>query len=110
MADIFPQDKPDHPVIGNYFKAHGKGFVGTDVYYCDSYDPSQGFWMTSLTDPEHRTNVSERAIGRTFHTVYGIGEPDGAMHCQWGRLSAEETERVRGHIEESGLTPTSLRF
>jgi hypothetical protein len=37
------------------------------TYLCDSYDPEIGYWMTNVADPTDRRNVSERAIGRTFH-------------------------------------------
>lgn len=38
------------------------------VYECFAYDPRQGFWMRTVDKGEFRqTNVSERAIGRTFH-------------------------------------------
>ena len=61
-----PETHPDHEVVGHYFN----GPWGVE-YYCDSYDPSCGYWMTPVKDDgEHkRTNVSERAIGRTFHEV-----------------------------------------
>lgn len=60
---------PQHLVIGRAFIS-GRGHY----YFCDSYDPACGFWMTrwdfsgANTWPQ-RTNVSERAIGRTFHEV-----------------------------------------
>ena len=66
------QSHPGHWTVGEYFNGHD-GFI----YYCDSYDPRIGFWMTPVTStkadepgplPERR-NVSERAIGRTFHRV-----------------------------------------
>ncbi len=43
----------------------GRKWRGFDeiVYTCTAYDPRQGFWMDSAT---RCTNVSERAIGRTF--------------------------------------------
>ena len=65
----------DHPVVGHRFKAWDG-----HVYFCDSYDPSIGFWMTREDAPaEHRQdqnskwrrNVSERVIGSTFHRIHG---------------------------------------
>ncbi len=54
----------DNQVVGKKFRAwDGR------VYLCDSYDPSCGFWMQDVDDPSNRRNVSERAIGRTFHEV-----------------------------------------
>lgn len=60
--------------VGKTFRAHDG-----HLYVADSYDPRHGFWMTrvdcpdclrsSENHPEWRRSVSERAIGRTFHTV-----------------------------------------
>jgi hypothetical protein len=71
--DRLPCDNPDHDVIGRYFISGVGG-----IYWCDSYDPHCGFWMTPAREgdttfsdqPTTRTNVSERAIGRTFHRIY----------------------------------------
>jgi len=46
---------------GSYFKYEGA------IYKCVSYDPKIGYWMQNVDDPKDRRNVSERAIGRTFH-------------------------------------------
>lgn len=60
-----PQTHPDHHTVGHEFKAwDGKR------YFCDSYDPRIGYWMTEVGNPDNRTNVSERAIGRTFHIIH----------------------------------------
>ena len=62
-----PETHPDHPTVGHNFKSWDG-----HTYYCDSYDPAIGFWMTDVDDPGNRRNVSERAIGRTYHRVdYG---------------------------------------
>ena len=37
-------------------------------YMCDGYDPRHGFWMRDTSDG-YQTNVSEMAIGRTYHRV-----------------------------------------
>lgn len=58
-----PLTHPDHPVVGRFFKFWPR------VYFCDSYDPAIGYWMTNVADPSDRRNVSERAIGRTFHEI-----------------------------------------
>lgn len=57
-----PLTHPDHETVGHCF--HGC-FGG--IYYCDSYDPRIGFWVVELGKPENRKNISERAIGRTYH-------------------------------------------
>lgn len=63
--------EPTNTIVGMRFRAHD-GYI----YICDSYDPRIGYWMTREDcPPEHkadtqgqwRRNVSERAIGRTFH-------------------------------------------
>lgn len=60
-----PETDPDHDTIGHRFKAwDGK------VYYCDSWESNLGFWMTQEEDSNVRRNVSERAIGRTFHIIW----------------------------------------
>lgn len=71
-----PQTHPDHDVVGQYF-------VGwtSEVYLCDSYDTSMGFWMTNILDPKDRRNVSERAIGRTFHEKAGQVRPHHPHHA-----------------------------
>jgi hypothetical protein len=56
-----PESHPDHHVVGKYWKAWDN--------FCDSYDPEIGFWMTEVGNPENRRNISERAIGRTYHEV-----------------------------------------
>lgn len=66
-----PQTHPDHQTVGHFFDAHdGK------VYYCDSYDPRIGFWMTPVDEGE-RKNVSERAIDRTYHTIRWMMDGSG---------------------------------
>jgi hypothetical protein len=49
----------------------GKRFSAWDgrVYRCESYVPNMGFWMVAEGEPPRRTNVSYRAIGRTFHVL-----------------------------------------
>lgn len=58
-----PATHPQHEVVGLLFCGWDR-----QVYYCDSYDPRQGFWMTNVLDAKERRNVSEQAIGRTFHS------------------------------------------
>ena len=76
MTLLTPKTHPDHETVGQRFR-----FMGV-VFVCDSYDPSCGFWMTpedtSVEDPIYegervrRRNVSERAIGRTYHRIYSM--------------------------------------
>lgn len=70
-----PETHPDHHTVGkdfmNWFDSHR--------YFCDSYDPSIGYWMTRIDAPterwadqhsEFRRNVSVRAIGATLHRIH----------------------------------------
>lgn len=74
FAILTPQTHPNHEVIGQLFAAHyPQG--GAGIWYCDSFDPRQGFWMT-LVNGLHRTNVSDRAINGTFHRINFDQYPD----------------------------------
>lgn len=92
MSILTPETNPDHHTIGKYFKGHGC------LYYCDSYDTAIGYWMTPVfgekyagenSTPE-RTNVSERAINRTFHEIWDIGTLDEPRYECRHRLTPEE--------------------
>ena len=37
------------------------------TYECTAYDPDSGFWMAS---EDRVANISERAIGRTYHQIH----------------------------------------
>lgn len=77
-----PQTHPDHHTVGHYFGGHSYKTQSTQVYFCDSYDPEIGYWLTNVNDPEDRKNVSERAIGRTYHMAEDKG--DYYWITQWG--------------------------
>ena len=53
---------PYHHTIGKRFRAWDG-----EIYICDSWEENAGYWMTQEKNPDVRRNVSERAIGRTFH-------------------------------------------
>lgn len=59
-----PETDPRHHTVGRLWVGFGGG-----VYYCDSYDPRIGYWMTNIADSKDRRNVSERAPHRTFHPI-----------------------------------------
>lgn len=59
-------------VVGMYF-AGGVFGSGTQIYLCESLD-SQGYWMANVNNPSDRRNISERAIGRTFHLAKDRGD------------------------------------
>lgn len=62
-----PLTHPDHHTVGHHFAGYSGQAQRTVVYFCDSYDPRIGYWLTSTENPEDRKNVSEAAIGRTYH-------------------------------------------
>jgi len=89
----------------------GKRYVGWNghVYYCESHDPQLGFWMLNVDDPSDRRNVSERAIGNTYHPVR---MPDGAwrhldLFEKLGRAPTHEELRADHLLPD--LTLKSLR-
>jgi hypothetical protein len=70
---------------------HADGDVETVTFMVESHDPSHGFWLTHTRADGRlcRHDISERAIGRTFHLVE---TPDGVCEvCQGsGRVSGGE--------------------
>ena len=73
----------EHPVVGRYWGGHSTKLDKTAVYYCESYDPQQGYWMVNVSDPgsDDRVCISERAINRTFWAV--DDREDGAGNRYW---------------------------
>ena len=80
------QTERRHPTVGYRFRS------GPLIYLCTSWDRSCGFWMEVVEGsgdvlyPSRkvgdRVNVSERAIGRTYHRAgYGADEPYRAEHA-----------------------------
>ena len=76
------QTDPEDPVIGHRFRGpEGETFI------CDSWEENRGYWMTSERDSAIRRNVSERAIGATFHFLPESVSAHGCGHMQ-GRGAA----------------------
>lgn len=75
---ITPKTHPDHAVVGHYFAGYSLIAGETQVYLCDSYDPAIGYWLTNIYKPGDRKNVSERAIGRTYHEAF---KEEKDFHC-----------------------------
>jgi hypothetical protein len=69
-----PETDPDHHTVGRHLAGYSWESKRTEIYFCDSYDPSCGYWLTNVNAPEDRKNVSERAIGATYHKVEDQGE------------------------------------
>lgn len=68
-----PETHPDHHTVGHYFGGYSIAQNGTAIFYCDSYDPRLGYWLTNVENAADRKNVSEAAIGRTFHEAEDRG-------------------------------------
>lgn len=105
-------------IVGGRYRSHR----GVDV--CTGYDPRNGFWMQSVLNPQNMTNVSERAIGRTFHRVemssgarimlrlyVTLGRPPtGEEIAAVGVLPiAADSLRLFGYLTEEGdVTPSGI--
>lgn len=74
----------------------GKDDTCTRVSVCIGYDPRHGFWMKTTDDsdelPPYLSNVSEAAIGKTYHEVRPtLGSLELLMRTdELGRLPAED--------------------
>lgn len=65
------EEVAENHAVGHRFRgSNWKPPYGAVVFKCTSYDSRQGFWMENEADASDRHNVSERAIGRTFHRIY----------------------------------------
>lgn len=66
-----PESHPDHPVVGHRLRGPDLKQNGKNItWYCDSYDPRLGFWLQSTEQDDRRINISERAVGGTFHLIH----------------------------------------
>lgn len=86
----------------------GQLYMGWDgAYRCTGYDPRAGFWMNHL-ETGRRTNVSERAIDRTYHRIILYpGYPSERLLRMVGDLgripTAEETAAVGISLEAASV-------
>ena len=58
-------------VVNSHYRGvdnHGPDYP-VRSWICFGYDPRSGFWMRTIDDrgPQREINISERAIGRTWH-------------------------------------------
>jgi len=84
QPDVTPETHPDHHTVGKEFMGHDwqhEDWRGVR-WFCESHDQS-GYWMYATDGSGHWTNVSERAIGRSFHQIY---VDDGRAWCPWGKV------------------------
>lgn len=52
--------------VGKYYQ----GPFADGTFLCTGYDIRAGFWMQDINNPNNLRNVSERAIGRTYHHIW----------------------------------------
>jgi hypothetical protein len=79
--DLYEPSEWVNGIVGKKYKAAG------EVFTCFGYDPRCGFWMRSDDGPVH--NVSERAIGTTFHMMRQPGEGETkAEFMRWAKQRA----------------------
>jgi hypothetical protein len=71
--DVTPASHPDHHTVGKEFM----GSWPAKRWFCESHDQA-GYWMYATDGSGQWTNVSERAIGRSFHEIYRDG---GRLFC-----------------------------
>lgn len=66
-------------VVGNLYRGSSisRGGPATRVYRCFGYDPRHGFWMRTIDSPVQQWNISERAIGRTYHLIRDVASHAG---------------------------------
>lgn len=93
-----PETNPDHPFIGQYFKAFGC------LYYCASEDGC-GYNMVPMLNEDKAwlkgtRNVSGMAINRTYWLVYREVHPRVWFHCQH-RITEEEQQFLLAKYEEA---------
>ena len=71
-GDVYEPSEWVLAVVGRRYAAWDHSYsVGTRTWECFGYDPRHGFWMRTVDDlgPPRETNVSERAVDRTWHTL-----------------------------------------
>lgn len=78
LPDITPETHPDHHTVGKDFMGWSYKNDKAARWFCKSHD-SAGYNMVNRSDPDDETNVSERAIGRTFHEITG-------ERSKWGHV------------------------
>lgn len=67
--DVYKPSEWVLSVIGSIYSAYDVENSKTRDWECFGYDPRHGFWMRTIDDlgPVRETNISERAIDRTWH-------------------------------------------
>lgn len=81
--DVTLDSHPDHHTVGKEFMGGWPSERGGQRWFCESHDQA-GYWMYATDGSGEWHNVSERAIGRSFHEIYV--DPDGRRFCSWGKV------------------------
>lgn len=76
--DVTPASHPDHHTVGKEFM----GGYPWKRWFCESHDQA-GYWMYATDGSGEWHNVSERAIGRSFHEIY---VDEGRRYCPAGKV------------------------
>lgn len=63
--DLYTPSEWVNEVVGKFYG----GPFAERTYKCTGYDPRAGFWMRNVCNSNELHNVSERAIGRTYHRL-----------------------------------------
>jgi hypothetical protein len=77
--DVTLESHPNHHTVGKEFMGGWQG----KRWLCESHDQA-GYWMYPTDGSGEWHNVSERAIGASFHEIYK--ESDGRLWCSWGKV------------------------
>ncbi len=82
--DITLQSHPDHHTVGKEFMGHAirRGDMPAVRWFCESHDP-EGYWLYATDGSNEWINVSERAIGRSFHEIYKDGH---GLYCSGWKI------------------------
>jgi hypothetical protein len=75
--DVTLESHPDHHTVGKEYM----GGYPWGRWLCESHDQC-GYWMYRTDGSGRWTNVSERAIGRSFHEIWRAEE--GKLRCNYG--------------------------
>ncbi len=87
--DVTPETHPDHHTVGRDFLAWSIKHGRSARFYCRSHDAA-GYNMLNRADPLDDRNVSERAIGRTYHEVM---VDDHGEFCNGARVRIDREGR-----------------
>jgi hypothetical protein len=95
-CDVTPLSHPDHHAVGkeflgtNWYSRFGNGNT-TVRWFCAAHD-RQGYWMFATDGSGTWTNVSERAIGASFHEV--LKQANGRLSCRFAPVPAYDHSKL----------------